>query len=290
MAMKSSISLALVRLQRVLPLMSTLLPGRSVFSSRRTEAPVSAARPAAIKPLAPAAISVFIATVVWLVKTSRSEWPKILLTGVCLTLIAAFVFTPFGNDPSGRYFLPLTPPLALFTADLLNRIRREYPRPALGLLAAMLAFNLWGNLDSAFTYPPGITTQFDAVAQVNMRDMPAVMDFLIAHGETRGYSNYWVTFPMAFLSDEKLIYSAALPYHLDFKHTARYDRYAPYRDEVAASDRVAYVTTRHPALDDYLRSAFTSLGVTFEEKTIGDFHIFYNLSRKVTPFELGIPK
>lgn len=239
-------------------------------------------------PLAPVAMSLFIGTVVWLVKTSRSEWPRMLLAGVCLTLIVAFVFTPFGNDPSGRYFLPLTPPLALFTADLLNRIRRDYPRAAPGLVGVMLAFNLWGNLDSAFTYPPGITTQFDAVAQVNMRDMPAVMDFLIAHGETRGYSNYWVTFPMAFLSDEKLIYSAALPYHLDFKYTARYDRYAPYREAVAASDRVAYITTKHPALVNYLRAKFLVFGVTYDERQIGDFCIFYNLSRKVTPQEIGL--
>ncbi|HLB45536.1 MAG TPA: glycosyltransferase family 39 protein [Anaerolineales bacterium] len=239
-------------------------------------------------PLALVAIPVFIGAVIWLARTSRSEWPKMLLGGVCLTLIVAFVFTPFGNDPSGRYFLPLMPPLALFTADLLNWIRREYPRAALGLLAAMLAFNLWGNLDSAFTFPPGITTQFDGVAQVNMRDMPAVMDFLLEHGETRGYSNYWVTFPMAFLSNEKLIYSAALPYHLDFRYTPRYDRYAPYREAVAASDRVAYITTRHPALDERLRAGLNALGVSYAEAAFGDYHIFYQLSRRVTPDEVGI--
>lgn len=241
-------------------------------------------------PLAPVAMSLFIGATVWMAKTGRSGWPKMLLVGVCLILIAAFVLTPFGNDPSGRYFLPLTPVLALFTADLLNRIRREYPRAAVALLAAILAFNLWGNLDSALTYPPGITTQFDAVAQVDMRDMPAVIDFLIARGETRGYSNYWVTFPMAFLSGEKLIYSAALPYHLDFKYTTRYDRYAPYREAVAASDRVAYITTKHPALDDYLRAQFAALNVTFDEQTIGDFHIFHNLSRRLTPADIGLGK
>jgi len=213
-----------------------------------------------------------------------------MLTGLCLTLIVAFVATPFGNDPSGRYFLPLAPPLALFTADLLNRIRRNYPRAAIAALCGVLAFNLWGNIESALTAPPGITTQFDAVAQVDMRDMPAVIDFLIARGETRGYSNYWVTFPMAFLSGEKLIYSAALPYHLDFKYTTRYDRYAPYREAVAASDRVAYITTKHPTLDEQLRAQFAALGVAFEEKAIGDFRIFYNLSRKVTPAELNLPK
>jgi hypothetical protein len=57
---------------------------------------------------------------------------------------------------------------------------------------------------------------------------------------------------------------------------------------VAASTRAAYITTRHPALDDYLRLEFGKLGVTFEEETIGDFHIFYNLSRHVVPQEIGL--
>jgi 4-amino-4-deoxy-L-arabinose transferase-like glycosyltransferase len=239
-------------------------------------------------PLAPLALVIFLGAVGWGIRMSRTHWPIRLLGGICLTVCLAFVVTPFGNDPSGRYFLPVLPPLALFTAGALNRVRRDYPRLAVGLLAGVLAFNLWGNLDSAFTFPPGITTQFDAVTQVDMRDMPAVIDFLIARGETRGYSNYWATFPMAFLSDEKLIYSAALPYHLDFKYTTRYDRYALYRETVAASDRVAYITTKHPALDDYLREQFAALDVTFDEQTIGDFHIFHNLSRRLTPAEIGL--
>src|SRR3990172_4578521 len=54
MAIKSSSSLELVRLQRVFPLMAILLPGCVVFSSRMTLAPSSAALPAAIIPPAPA--------------------------------------------------------------------------------------------------------------------------------------------------------------------------------------------------------------------------------------------
>ena len=54
------------------------------------------------------------------------------------------------------------------------------------------------------------------------------------------------------------------------------------------SDRVAYLTTNHPALNNYLRAQFQQMGIRFEEKAIGDFQIFYSLSRPVTPEELGI--
>jgi hypothetical protein len=211
-----------------------------------------------------------------------------LLLGVCAILVFAFIITPFGADPSGRYFLPLATPLALFTADLLDRVRREYPRTAIVLLIGLLAFNLWAHIDVVAAFPPGFTTQFDAVAQIDQRDLPKVIEFLRTRGETRCYSNYWVTFPIVFLSNEDIVCTAALPYHLDFRYTARDDRYPPYTRAAADSDRVAYITTRHPPLDERLRSGFANLGVTFSETAIGDFRVFYNLSRRVTPGELGL--
>ncbi|MBI5291764.1 MAG: hypothetical protein HY872_07805 [Chloroflexi bacterium] len=239
-------------------------------------------------PLWPLALPLFFGAAGWAAHVARRDWKKAMLFGVGLTALGAFVLTPFGADPSGRYFLPLAAPLALFTGDLLRRVWSERPRWAIALLAGLIVFNLWGTLQSARAFPPGLTTQFDAVAQVDQRDLPAVIDFLRTHGETRGYTNYWVEFPMAFLSNEQLLYSAALPYHPNFSYTRRDDRYPPYAAAVAASSRAAYVTTRHPALDDRLRAQFPALGVTFSETTLGDFHIFYGLSRKVTPAELDL--
>ncbi len=239
-------------------------------------------------PLWPLVVPLFFGAAGWAAHVATRDWKKAMLFGVGLTALGAFVLTPFGADPSGRYFLPLAAPLALFTGDLLRRVRSERPRWAAALLAGLIVFNLWGTLQSALAFPPGLTTQFDAVAQVDQRDLPAVIDFLRTHGETRGYTNYWVEFPMTFLSDEQLLYSAALPYHPNFSYTRRDDRYPPYTAAVAASPRAAYVTTRHPALDDRLRAQFTALGVAFSETTIGDFHIFYGLSRKVTPAELDL--
>ena len=112
------------------------------------------------------------------------------------------------------------------------------------------------------------------------------MDFLRLHGETRGYTNYWVSFPLAFLSGEDLIFTARLPYHADLRYTPRDDRYPPYDDLVEKAERVAYITTKNPALDSLLESAFQRLGVIYKIEQIGDFRIYYGLSRAVRPEEI----
>ena len=156
------------------------------------------------------------------------------------------------------------------------------------LLGAVLAFNLVGTAQAAFTNPPGITTQFEAITQVDHRYDAALIRFLRAHGGTRGYANYWVTYPIAFLSGEEIILVPRLPYKADLRYTSRDDRYAPYDELVEASPTVVYVTTNHPTLDGLLREQFTVLGVEFHEAQIGDYHVFYDLSRKVTPDELTL--
>jgi 4-amino-4-deoxy-L-arabinose transferase-like glycosyltransferase len=215
-----------------------------------------------------------------------SAW--LLLWGICGTLFLGFVLTPFGGDPSGRYFLPLYLPLAVFTADALVALQERAGRWAWALLGAVLAFNLVGTVQAASTNPPGITTQFEAITQVDHRYDAALIDFLRAHDCTRGYANYWVAYPIAFLSGEEIILVPRLPYKADLRYTPRDDRYAPYGEWVEASPSVVYVTTNHPALDGSLREQFEALGVSFDEAQIGSYHVFYDLSRKVTPEELNV--
>ena len=104
----------------------------------------------------------------------------------------------------------------------------------------------------------------------------------------RGYTNYWTAYPLAFLSQERLIFIPRLPYHLDLRYTARDDRYPLYTGQVAAASRAAYITTRHPELDSYLRDQFISLDISFQEAQIGDYRVFYRLSRPVQPVQIGL--
>lgn len=214
--------------------------------------------------------------------------PFWLIIGCIITLIFGFLFTSFGVDPSGRYFLPVTHLLTLLAGV---GISRGFTKPIIryGILAAIIMYQLGGNIQAIIKNPPGLTTQFDASAQVNMEAMPDLIEFLNAQNETKGYSNYWVSYPLAYLSHEKITYIPALPYHPDFRYTARDNRYPAYNGLVDSSPKAAYITTLNPQLDKFLNSWFYDEGIDFKETQIGDFHIFYNLSHKITPDSMAWP-
>ena len=210
-----------------------------------------------------------------------------LLLGVMGVLALGFIFSPFGGDPSGRYFLPLAIPLSLFAAEMIVQWAKEFGRWIWGIAVVILVFNLWGTIQSATRLPPGITTQFDQIAQVDHSYMDELIDFLRQEKIQSGYTNYWVAYPLAFRSDEELIYLPRLPYHSDFRYTFRDDRYEPYRPLVESSDQIAYITTNHPDLDACLRDYLASFEISYAEKKIADYQIFYDLSRDIRPEEMG---
>ena len=210
----------------------------------------------------------------------------LLLTTGNLCLI--FLISPFGADPTGRYFLPLIAPLAVLTAATFHQLRPMRPLLAIGAVILLLAFNLLGNGVAAVRQPPGLTTQFDPISHIPHKHDQELMDFLYAHNLTRGYANYWVAFRLAFLSGERIILRAALPYKADLSYNPADDRYAPYREAVSRADNVGYVTANHPVLDEIIRQRMAERGVSFAEQQIGPYRVFYDLSERVTPHELGL--
>ena len=211
----------------------------------------------------------------------------LLLAGMAGTLAAGFLFTSFGADPSGRYFVPLAIPLSLAAADAVQQISIRLRWQA-ALLGLVLIFQAWGTIESALRTPPGITTQFDVSTQIDERYRPELIRFLKAQGETRGYSSYWVAYPTTFLSEEKIILVPRLPYHADLRYTARDDRYPPYDQAVLQSDRVVYITALNPELDKKMVLGFGSNGVAWQEQQIGDYRVYYHLSKTVHPDDLGL--
>ena len=93
-----------------------------------------------VLPLVPFLLVLWLAVSVYAVWSVNQPSPtrpaRLLLLGVMGTLFLAFIFTPFGADPSGRYFVALAAPLALFGADLVLHLRVRYGRVAYGLVVA----------------------------------------------------------------------------------------------------------------------------------------------------------
>jgi hypothetical protein len=242
-------------------------------------------------PLLPLILIFWLSVLVFSLKRfvgNKEDIGRTVLSLMGLILAAGFILSPYGDDPSGRYFLPLMIPMVIFGADLLTTQFPRQPKIEYAAILLILIFNLGGTVQSVKTYPPGITTQFDKVAQVDMKDMDELVEFLEENQIKAGYTNYWVAYPLAFLSNEEIIFLPRLPYHEDFRYTARDDRYHPYHEFVEDSNQPVYITTNHPGLNEYLRDEFSNVGLLWEEEALGDFQIFYNLSHPIHPDELGL--
>jgi hypothetical protein len=249
-------------------------------------------------PLAPFVLIFWGGAIVYAIKKTRKDLKTEpgdndfshapLLIGVIIMVFAGFILSPFGADPSGRYFLPIGVIMAIFASQAIWKWHKTGGKFVWLIVGLFILFNIWGTVQVVQANHPGATTQFDAVTQIDHSFDQELIDFLIEHGENWGYTNYWVSYPLAFLSDERLVFIPRLPYHQDLRFTLRDDRYEPYDKIVRQSQRIAYVTTKNPNLDEQLRLGFESKGISWRETRIGDYQVYYQLSREVHPDEIGL--
>jgi len=208
-----------------------------------------------------------------------------LLWLLVIVWLGLFFSTRFGIDSSGRYYLPLYTPLLIFAGVALTTLHQRHRHLAIGLLTLVLGFNLLTTFLALWQNQPGFTAQMSPARQFDNRHDQDLIAFLKEHGP-HGYSHHWITYKIAFLSDEQVILAAQLPYHSNLRYNLRDDRYPPYSRQVAASDRPVYVTFQESHLDRLLRSSFAALRVSYREQDIGPYRVFYDLSAKVDPWQL----
>lgn len=234
-------------------------------------------------------ICVVIITYQRIIQQNLTDIEEILL-GAAGLLGFAFIITPFGGDPSGRYFLPLSLVLSLLAGGALVWLRTR-GKAAWGriLVAGLLLFHIGSTLQAAYRDSEGLTTQFDPVARLDFANLPALVNLLEAREIHYGYTNYWVAYPLAFKTDEEFIFVPSLPYHQDFRFSQRDNRYPPYSDKVEAAERIAYITSNHPDLDEAIMSSFETLGVHYQWTYIEPFMVFHDLSMPVRPDQLDLP-
>lgn len=214
----------------------------------------------------------------------------LLLLGPILILVLTYVFTPFGSDPSGRYFVPFVVPLSIFAGYFISKL--DFSRAAWKpvLLGVVIIFNLGGTIQCLNQYPPGLTTQFDQASQIDHRPIGELIDFLTDNDLAAGYTNYWVAYPLAFHSGEGLVYLPKLPYHPDFRYTERDNRYTPYNHVVEKSNSLSYIIPDFPELEDYLEDSLRSRDISWKERRIGEYLVIYDLSQTVRPKDIGLGK
>ncbi len=245
-----------------------------------------------LAPFAVPLVALYVATFLYVMRprhrADRTAGRGLLLLQAGLYAVL-FASGRSGVDVTGRYLLPLVAVGAVFVAMLLGYVRREHPRLAVALLGYVVVFNLVATGLAAWNTPPGpgLTTVFMPIARFDNRSDAALISFLQDHNGMRGYSNFWVTYRIAFKSQEHIILAARLPYKEDLEYWSSDAGYEPYNRAADVSPTAVYVTSQHPELDALLRERFAGLGVTFEEKQIGPYHVFYRLARKVIPTELG---
>jgi hypothetical protein len=240
-------------------------------------------------PLIPIVLAIWLflirKTYIYEQKTKSEMLIRIWLPSIILMIV--FVLTPFGMDPSGRYFIPINISLAFTVGLWVTSGGFQKNLHTMLILAAILAYNIGGIIQSAYQSPDGITTQFAPGTIIDHSYDQELINFLKESSNTRGYSTYWTAYPIVFKSNEDIILVPVLPYHADLKHTTRDNRYEPYSKLVNASPNPVYITSNNPNLDRQLVMKLTESGVDWSEKLIGDYRVYYELSRKVLPEEIG---
>ena len=210
-----------------------------------------------------------------------------LLWGVVLSLLGLLLLSRFGSDPTGRYLLPLYTPLCIFGAAGLDALGKRWRWASWMGMVVVAVLHLSGTVYAAMG-PQGLTAQFDPRLHYGNAHDQDLIAFLKENGGTRGYTNYWISFKLAFLSDEEVILDAALPYKASLQVVDPVGRYPGYDDEVAHAASVVYVTGNQPELDVVLRERLREHEITYREHEVGPYRVFYDLSASTTPASLGI--
>lgn len=210
-----------------------------------------------------------------------------LMIGIVIFFVVGFVGTHFGVDSTGRYLLPLYTPLLIGGAYTLESVWRRRRASAVALLIGFMVLNGAGVWRAAAS-PTGLTTQFDAITRFGNEHDEELIEFLRQEGVSAGYSNYWVTYRVAFTTNEEIILAPLLPYKPDLRYSPSDQRIDRYLELVRSSEEVVYVTSLHPILDEILQRELTNAGVTFRERHIGPYHIYYDLSRPIDPEALDL--
>lgn len=209
---------------------------------------------------------------------------RALIIGMIGLFCLLFFVSKFSIDPTGRYFLPLALPFGVVLGTLIDtlpartrllRTPRQRQMGQAALVAIVLVYFAAGQI-SAASVEPGLTTQFNLDSHIPNTYDEELIAFLDEQNLYAGYSTYWVTFRLAFLSDERMQYSSALPYKPSLEYTPADERYPAYKATADQTERIAYITANVAEVRASLERIFDEGGIRYDKTVIGPYYIYYN--------------
>jgi hypothetical protein len=210
-----------------------------------------------------------------------------LVLGVPITLLLVFLASSFGTDPTGRYLLPLVLPFGIILGTFTEWLHTRTPKLIWTLpLILVFGYNLSAQAAAALKNDPGFTTQFaNDLTHVSNQWDDELIAWLLENDLRHGYTNYWITYRLAFLSGEQIQFSPTLPYKEDLIASPGDNRYPAYDAATENAERIAYINwTNLPQLDDQLQLMFEQQRVSYTIHKIGPFTIYYDFEPQTPRF------
>lgn len=198
-------------------------------------------------------------------------------------VLAAFVVAPamyvaseatwYTGEP--RYLYTLYPMLAVAVAAGVIAQGPRWRLPAAAACVAGLAVLTAVSARDALRADP-ITYTIVGGTPIRMDRLDETADGLEALGVDTVYADYWLAYPLGYLSQGDVAVSP-------FSNS----RFPDLDAEVRSDTTPAFAAPVGPAADQ-VRGALTAEGITFTEDEIGSVVVFHGLSERVTPPELGL--
>jgi len=186
-----------------------------------------------------------------------------LLALMLIVVPAAFVTTKFHEPVSEpRYLLPLYSAIPLLAAGLLSTsfLRRLAPF----ILVALIALNLYSiaALDPAMNRPTSEATS----TPTNRLELSR---FLLSRGLDWIYTDYWLAYPLAFESGERIVPSVI---------SGGFNRYIPYAYEVSVAPSPAFVFVAGSPEERDFTAKMSRSGVHARLDHVAVYSVYWQLS------------
>ena len=172
-----------------------------------------------------------------------------------------------------RYILVFYPAITIGIFHIISHLQNNFKKIAVLVFIIIILLNLTKILKIEKT--KDIQNFFDKYR--------ATEKFLISQNIKYVYADMYIAYPLAYLSDERIIASPAAGFYNE-------DRIPSYTNIVSVNKSNTFIFFKDSYSSQALISKLTALNISFKKHTIFDFDIFYDFSEYIEIAKLDLPK